>query len=53
MEVDHAANKMIRAIEKRKKSYAFPWQLATIVRGGMVMPNFVYDWIARRNSFRE
>jgi len=53
MEVDEAAVKMIRAIEKRKKSYAFPWQLATIVRLGMVMPNFMYDWISSRNSFRE
>ncbi len=53
LDVDDAVKKMIRAIEKRKKSYAFPWQLATIVRVGMVMPNFMYDWIARRNSFRE
>ena len=53
MEVDYAAKKIIRAIEKRRKSYAFPWQLATIVRAGMVMPNFMYDWIAARNSFRE
>ena len=53
LEVDDAARKMIGAIEKRKKSYAFPWQLATIVRAGMLMPNFLYDWISRRNSFRE
>jgi len=53
MEVDEAVHKMLRAIEKRKKSYAFPWQLATIVRAGMIMPNFMYDWISRRNSFRE
>lgn len=53
LEVDDAVKKMIRAIEKRKKSYAFPWQLATVVRAGMLMPNFMYDWIARRNSFRE
>jgi short-subunit dehydrogenase len=53
MESDVAVNKMLRAIEKRKKSYAFPWQLATIVRLGMVMPNFMYDWISSRNSFRE
>lgn len=53
LEADDAARKMIRAIEKRKKSYAFPWQLATIVRAGMVMPNFLYDWISTRNSFRE
>jgi NAD(P)-dependent dehydrogenase (short-subunit alcohol dehydrogenase family) len=53
MEVDYAVNKIIRAIEKRKKSYAFPWQLATLVRAGMVMPIFMYDWIASKNSFRE
>jgi short-subunit dehydrogenase len=53
MEADDAVNLMLRAIEKRKESYAFPWQLATIVRLGMVMPNFVYDWISSRNSFRE
>jgi short-subunit dehydrogenase len=53
MEADNAVNKMLQAIEKRKKSYAFPWQLATIVRLGMIMPNFMYDWISSRNSFRE
>jgi short-subunit dehydrogenase len=53
MEVDDAVRKILGAIEKRKKSYAFPWQLATIVRAGMIMPTFMYDWISRRNSFRE
>jgi short-subunit dehydrogenase len=53
MELDDAVKKIVKAIEKRKKSYAFPWQLASIVRAGMIMPNFMYDWISRRNSFRE
>jgi short-subunit dehydrogenase len=53
MELEDAVGKIISAIEKRKKSYAFPWQLASIVRAGMIMPNFMYDWISRRNSFRE
>jgi short-subunit dehydrogenase len=53
MEVEDAARKIVWAIENRKKSYAFPWQLATIVRAGMIMPNFMYDWISSRNSFRE
>jgi short-subunit dehydrogenase len=53
MELDEAVQKILGAIEKRKKSYAFPWQLASIVRAGMIMPNFMYDWISRRNSFRE
>ena len=53
MELEDAVQKIISAIEKRKNSYAFPWQLASIVRAGMIMPNFMYDWISRRNSFRE
>ena len=53
MELDDAVIKMVRAIEKKKKSYAFPWQLASVVRLAMIMPNFMYDFIAARNSFRE
>ena len=53
LELEPAVKKMVSAIEKRKESYAFPWQLATIVRSGMIMPNALYDWIANRNSFRE
>jgi short-subunit dehydrogenase len=53
MELDYGVKKIVTAIEKEKKSYAFPWQLATIVRSGLVMPAAVYDWIAERNSFRE
>ena len=53
MELDYAVKKIVSAIEKGKKSVAFPWQLATVVRAGLLMPAFMYDWIAARNSFRE
>jgi short-subunit dehydrogenase len=53
MELDHAVKKIVSAIEKEKKTYAFPWQLATIVRSGLLMPASMYDWIAGRNSYRE
>src|SRR2546422_5728296 len=53
MELDDAVGKMVWAIEKRRKRYSFPWQLATIVRLGMIMPNSVYDLISKKNSFRE
>jgi short-subunit dehydrogenase len=53
MELDDAVGKMVRAIEKRRKRYSFPWQLATIVRAGMLMPIWMYDRISRANSFRE
>jgi short-subunit dehydrogenase len=53
MELDDAVKKIARAIEARKKSYAFPWQLATIVRACMVLPIPLYDRIMARNSYRE
>lgn len=53
MELDEGVNKILGAIEKEKKSYAFPWQLASVVRLGLLMPIWMYDWIAERNSFRE
>ncbi|HMF57336.1 MAG TPA: SDR family NAD(P)-dependent oxidoreductase [Pyrinomonadaceae bacterium] len=53
MELDDAVTKIVRAIEARKKSYAFPWQLASLVRVGMLMPISMYDRIATKNSFRE
>lgn len=53
MELDDAVKKIVSAIEKGKKIVAFPWQLATLVRAGLLMPAFMYDWLASRNSFRE
>jgi NAD(P)-dependent dehydrogenase (short-subunit alcohol dehydrogenase family) len=53
MELDEAVARIVYAIEMRRKSYAFPWPLAAIVRLGMIMPNALYDRIATRNSFRE
>lgn len=53
MELDDGVKKIVSAIEKEKKTYAFPWQLATIVRATSLMPAAMYDWIAERNSFRE
>ena len=53
MDLDYAVEKILRAIERRKRSYSFPWQLATIVRSGLIMPAFMYDWIAARSSYRE
>lgn len=52
MEVEEAVSKIIRAIEKRKKGYAFPWQLATVARACKLLPIPMYDWFAAKNSFR-
>lgn len=53
MELDDAIEKIIRAIETRRKSYAFPWQLATISRVGMLLPPDLYDRIMAKRSYRE
>lgn len=52
MELDYAVKKIVRAIEKRKKRYSFPWQLATLARACKLLPIPMYDWLAERNSFR-
>src|SRR4029450_13875864 len=52
LELDDGVAKIIRGIERQKRSYSFPWQLATIVRSGLIMPAFLYDWIAARHCFR-
>jgi short-subunit dehydrogenase len=53
MDLDAAIPLFIKAIEKKKKFAAFPWQLATIVRAGKFMPAWVYDRIAGRTHYRE
>ena len=46
MELDDSIPLFLKAIEKRKKFAAFPWQLATIVRAGRIFPAWLYDKIA-------
>lgn len=53
LELDDAIPHFIRAIERRKKFAAFPWQLASIVRLGKIMPAWMYDCIAGKARFRE
>jgi short-subunit dehydrogenase len=53
LEVDDAACRIIRAIERRARTYAFPWQLAGLVRLLKHIPNAVYDRLASNTSFRD
>jgi NAD(P)-dependent dehydrogenase (short-subunit alcohol dehydrogenase family) len=53
MELEDAIPYFIQAIEKKKKFAAFPWQLATLVRAGKLMPAWMYDRVAGRARFRE
>ncbi len=53
MELDDATRRIVRAIERRPRTYAFPWQLAGLVRLLKFMPNALYDRIGANKSFRE
>jgi NADP-dependent 3-hydroxy acid dehydrogenase YdfG len=53
MELEDSIPLFLRAIERRVKFAAFPWQLASIVRLGKIFPAWLYDRIAGRASFRE
>ncbi len=47
LERDDAARRMHRAIRGRRSEYAFPWPLATTVRLGRYVPNWMYDRLLR------
>lgn len=53
LEVEDGATRMLRAVERRRAFYAFPWPLATFVRMGKVFPAWLYDRVAGRARYRE
>ncbi|MBK8150350.1 MAG: SDR family NAD(P)-dependent oxidoreductase [Acidobacteria bacterium] len=53
MQLDNAIPLFIRAIERRKRFAAFPWQLASVVRLGRFFPGWLYDRIAGGANYRE
>lgn len=53
MDLDKAIPYFVRAIEKKKRFSAFPWQLATLVRLGRIFPGWLYDAIAGKAKYRE
>lgn len=53
LEVDDAACRIIRAVERRARTYAFPWQLASLVRVIKHIPGRLYDRLAAKSNFRE
>ena len=53
LEPDDAARRIIRAVERRARTYAFPWQLASLVRVIKHLPGRLYDRLASNTNFRE
>jgi short-subunit dehydrogenase len=53
LDVERAAQLMLRAIEARRRTYAFPWQLAAIARAGRWLPAALYDRMLSKATLRE
>ena len=49
MEVDRASAKIMRAIERGRKRFSFPWQMAIFVHLMKALPDVLYDWIAAKS----
>ncbi|MCF7808730.1 MAG: SDR family NAD(P)-dependent oxidoreductase [Candidatus Marinimicrobia bacterium] len=48
IDVDVATKKVIQAIERGRKRFTFPWQMAIIIHLVKAMPDFIFDWIVTR-----
>lgn len=53
MELDQAIPYFLKAIEQKKKYYAFPWPLSAVVKLARIMPAFLYDRVAGSVKYRE
>ncbi|MBA3321329.1 MAG: SDR family NAD(P)-dependent oxidoreductase [Pyrinomonadaceae bacterium] len=53
MTVDNGARMILRAIEQRRRTYAFPWQLAALSRLIKLMPDALYDRLMRKALYRQ
>ncbi len=47
MELEDGVRHIQLAIDRKLTHYAFPWQLATAVRLGRLLPNSLYDKILK------
>ena len=53
MDVEPAAEQIVRAVERRRTTYTFPWQLALVARVANSLPNPVRERILARVRMRE
>jgi len=53
VEPERAAKMMLRAIEARRRTYNFPWQLAAWARLGQLLPDALYDRMLAKALLRQ
>lgn len=49
MDVEPASRKITRAIERKRKRFTFPWQMAILIHILTAVPDFLYDWVATKS----
>ncbi len=52
LELPDATRRILRAIERERRCYAFPWQLAMVVRLLRLLPDALYDRLMERATVR-
>ncbi|NQV29251.1 MAG: SDR family NAD(P)-dependent oxidoreductase [Candidatus Marinimicrobia bacterium] len=45
MDIDLASYKIRRALDRGRKRFTFPWQMAILVHIMKAMPDFLFDWL--------
>lgn len=50
---EQAVRLILRAVEKRRRSYAFPWQLAALTRLTKFMPDALFDRLMKKVLYRQ
>ena len=53
MSAARAAQKIVGALERRKKVYCFPWQMNLLMTIARFMPDWVIEWALRRQGGAE
>ena len=53
VELDEATQRIVRSIEARRRSYSFPWQLASLMRLLTLVPDRLSDYILTKISLRK
>ena len=48
IDTDEAVRQMLKGLVSRRFEIAFPWQFATILKLGRMMPNRLYLWLIRK-----
>jgi short-subunit dehydrogenase len=46
---DEAARRIVRAIERNKRIYTFPWPMAVAIRIVRMLPSWLYEWLASKS----